>query len=181
MITRYIKRIVVQHPKYSAEQIISKIKDVQYVSFDIFDTLVKRSTVSPKGVFARIGKKQNDDAFPLERIKAEECARQKAREQGMQEVNIEDIYRCMPKQYSVEKEKWITLELAEESMVCYCNRVMKKVYDYCVEKGKTIIITSDMYLSREFLTQLLHKCGYNVFHRLYVSSEYGVKKRTGDL
>ena len=42
--------------------------------------------------------------------------------------------------------------------------------------GKTIVITSDMYLPHDMMQQLLEKNGYSGFEKLYVSCDYGCNK-----
>lgn len=51
----------------------------------------------------------------------------------------------------------------------------------CREHGKRIVITSDMYLSKAFLSELLQKNGYGGYEELYVSCEYEKSKAEGSL
>ena len=176
-----IKREVRKYPRYDSRQVIDMILPYQYVSFDVFDTLIKRSTIDPGGVFDLLGIVHCDSAFREKRIQAEREARKKAIAQGREEICVKDIYVCMPSPYCNDIDYWIDIELDMELSVCYCNQTAKEVYDWCVEKKKHILITSDMYIPKSFLIQLLKKCGYNNYESIYLSSEKGVKKRTGNL
>ena len=181
MLKRYIKSVFLAHPKYDAKKIINQIGSYSYISFDIFDTLVKRSVGSPQEVFYALGENYKDKTFKEKRIKAERKARDMAKAQGREEICIEEIYACMPMPYCNDTEKWIASELNAEMSVCYCNQIIKEVYDWCVQKKKHILIISDMYASKSFLTELLKNCGYTQYEAFFLSSEYGLKKRTGNL
>lgn len=71
-------------------------------------------------------------------------------------------------------------ELELEADLLHQNFVLYPVYQYCKEKGKKIIITSDMYLPEPFLRNILNKEGYE-FDFCFISSSYGVQKVTGNL
>jgi predicted HAD superfamily hydrolase len=58
---------------------------------------------------------------------------------------------------------------------------MRELCEYAQELGKKIIVTSDMYLSAEFLGRMLERCGYGKFCKIYVSSEIGRTKASGNL
>ena len=60
----------------NTEKIISQIEDYDVVSFDIFDTLLKRNVKRPTDVFYYIEKKWNKKGFGEARIKAENMARE---------------------------------------------------------------------------------------------------------
>ena len=59
----------------SADKIIKKIAPYSYVSFDIFDTLLKRDVLHPTEVFQIIGKQYNDSSFASKRIEVERSLR----------------------------------------------------------------------------------------------------------
>ncbi len=48
-----------------------------------------------------------------------------------------------------------------ESEFLIANPFMKKVYDYALELGKTIIIITDMYSPRNFIEKNIAKNGHN--------------------
>ncbi len=56
---------------------------------------------------------------------------------------------------------------------------MLEVWQYVKSLGKQIIVTSDMYLSKQFLVELLHKNGFVDYIQLYVSSDVGYTKASG--
>lgn len=154
-------------------KIINKIKGYNYISFDIFDTLLRRKVLHPTDVFTIVGEKNGDFSFKEKRIKAEIEARQHA---TGEEVTLDDIYKELGKEYETYKQD----ELEVESNQLSANPFLFEAYRYCQSQGKHIIITSDMYLPKVFLQKILHQNGI-VFDHCFVSSEYGVQKVTGRL
>ena len=73
------------------------------------------------------------------------------------------------------------MEQALEMEFCYANPYMQQVFTQLREHGKRIVITSDMYLSKAFLSELLQKNGYEGYEELYVSCEYEKSKAEGSL
>ena len=58
---------------------------------------------------------------------------------------------------------------------------MHTVFKELQRRKKTIIITSDMYLSEAFLEKLLAQNGYSGIQKLYISSEYNAGKSDGTI
>lgn len=46
---------------------------------------------------------------------------------------------------------------------------------------KRVVITSDMYLPKTAIEDILHKCGYNEYERLFLSSDVKAGKWSGHL
>ena len=152
------------------QEIIQEIKNYQFVSFDLFDTLIKRDVANPSDVF-QIIENRGYPGFKEERIASESKARQLS---SRGEVTLKEIYDFMD--YKCCKE-----EIDLEKELCTANTVLKSVYDYCLASKKTIIITTDIYLNKETVFQILDKCGYTNYNYLFVSSEYGQMKADGSL
>lgn len=152
------------------DRIINQIKDYDIVSFDIFDTLLKRNVEKPTDVFKYIEKKHNKIGFCEKRIVAEKKARVRKKDG---EVTLDEIYTEMP--YDFAKE-----ELEAEADLLLANDWMLPVYKYALET-KRVIITSDMYLPEGFIRHILEREGIGGFERLYLSSSEGKTKHSGDL
>lgn len=153
----------------NTKKIISQIKDYDVVSFDIFDTLLKRNVKKPVDVFCYIEKKWNKKGFCESRINAEMIAREKKN----REINIEDIYNEMP--YDFIKE-----ELEAESELLTINNDIFPIFKKCLE-SKIVIITSDMYLPETFIKNVLEREGVVGYKNLYLSSTIGRTKKCGNL
>ena len=135
------------------------------ISFDIFDTLLLRPFVKPADLFTYIEQITKKNDFAYARQNAETVFYNKFG--YSKEANIEDIYSVMPDEYAELKD----LELNLESTGLKINQEVKKIYDYAVEKGKTIIIASDMYLPSDFIESVLKKYTL-VFEKYFFSVFY---------
>lgn len=165
---------------------INKIKKYEYISFDIFDTLVLRNVVKPDIVFDIVEKKYNKLA--KNKIKNFKDNRKKAQKDATiknpikEETTIDDIYLEMEKYYSSKIcKKLIQIEKEIEIDVCVPNKKIKCIYDYCIKNNKKVIITSDMYLDEITIKKILTKCGINKYKNLYLSSKYQKRKSSGSI
>lgn len=157
----------------------NKIDKHDIISFDIFDTLLLRPFYDPAGVFNYISQKYQVADFLKTRTLTERNVRfiNSLRHKDSEDITYDMIYDKMPESYKHFKE----IELNLESKTLIPNFEMKEIFDYAVQKGKKIIITSDMYLSREILEKILKDKGFVGFSRLFVSSEIKKCKHTGNL
>ena len=159
------------------DKLIYEVSEYQIVSFDIFDTLIKRNVGDPTEVFNLIGKKINDKSFLEKRIYAEKCARSK---KCNGEVNLDEIYD----EFDIDdffKEKYKQIEIHTELMLCTYSREIKKLFDYCISSGKLVVVISDMYLDHDTIEKILTRNGYHGYYKLYISNEIGKSKANGEL
>lgn len=161
------------------ENIIKRVSKKEYVSFDIFDTLIKRDVKKPTDVFSIIEHNYKIYDFYKRRIEAEKIARK-----GKVDTTIDEIYDIYNELYLNninEAEKIKKIEKQVEYELCVQNKLLKKVYDFCIENNKKVYLISDMYLSSEILKEILEKNGYSKYEKLYVSCEYNKTKANGEL
>lgn len=160
---------------------------VEYVSFDIFDTLLRRNCEKPTDIFERIGTKAIVNGLPINtdptsfmnsRIYFEKKARLSSTNE---DVTLDEIYNCSPYNSDTQsKLKKIELQLEDEAL--YADPIMKVVLSELQNYNVKIILISDMYLSREFLnTQIKAKLPHFTFKHLFVSSDAMVTKTTGNM
>lgn len=166
----------------TVEEYIRKASEYDVISFDIFDTLILRPFSNPTDLFYFIGNDLNFMDFTSLRIQAEYEARiQCYKKNGHMEIDINNIWNKLGEMSGIETRKGIALEKQYEIQFCYANPFMKQVYKKVQELGKTIVITTDMYMPKEFLKELLEKNGYTGFERIFVSNEYKASKAKGNL
>ena len=166
----------------SVDDYVKEAMKYDVVSFDIFDTLIFRPFSEPTDVFLFVGNELDFMDFKNIRMWAEHEARMKCKKQhGHTEINLCDIWNRLEIMTGLSAEKGMQLEEYYESKFCYANPFMSQVYKKLKELGKRIVITSDMYLSAEFLEKLLKQNGYDGFEKLFVSCEYKTGKSQGDL
>lgn len=163
------------------KKIYNKIDRTAIVSFDIFDTLLKRHVRNPEDVFVLVEKIYNTrfenkiSGFKEHRKKAEKEARLKS---VREDIDIYEIYSCIEFD---DKDRLLALELEVEESLLVLNFEIKDIFDYAKSKDKRIIIVSDMYLPRQFLEKILNKVGIEGYERLFVSSEIGKLKSSGSM
>lgn len=145
------------------------------ISFDIFDTLIKRKYHQPKDLFKHLEVIFGDKSFAKKRIKAEHLARKKSKEQ---EITLDEIYALLPKKYQSYKEEEKALEINNS----FANPEIKEFYNTARKLNKKVIATSDMYLDGKTIESILKKAGYDYFDKIYISSIYRKTKcAAGDL
>lgn len=186
---RIIKNFLCHYPRFNQNRLIERLSSHEYVSFDIFDTLIKRCVSTPPDVFIVAAKQfcnEIDLSFDVEkwkqdRVQAECNARVLAESSGREEVLFEEIYKQLPSCYSPYHNCLMDAEIAAEKMCCHRNPLMWEVFQWAKEAGKHIVLVSDMYLPQTVIEDILAQCGYNGHEKLYVSSEVGKTKSTGSL
>lgn len=159
-----------------------KCKKYDVISFDVFDTLLKRDVMSPTEVFDLVEKKLDTkygfhSCFAKKRVYTEYNLR---KTNGLREVTLEEIYEEIDlplEQKSVFKRG----ELEAEKQLLHANNPIKAIFDFCIKQKKKVYLISDMYLPLAFLTDIIHEAGYSNYKKLYLSCEYRKTKRTGEL
>lgn len=152
------------------------------ISFDIFDTLILRPFTSPHDVFLLLSSKYKETNFHSIRILAEEVTRAKNKgDKDTHEINIYDIYQEMAKYINIDPVRGAELEIETEMDICFANPYMKLVYNIVRERNREIIAISDMYIPKEWMLKILHKCGYDYFADIFISCDYDVNKRDSKL
>ena len=158
-------------------EIISHLKHFDVVSFDVFDTLLLRPTMSPSDVFHIIEQETGSDGFASARIKAAKKSFDTARSAGREERTLHEIYQLMPQRF-LELEE---CEKSVESRLLVANPEVLYVFNEAKRQGKRIIISSDMYLPKEFIAEVLKKNGISGWDAFYLSCELGARKTSGKL
>lgn len=145
------------------------------ISFDIFDTLLLRPYAKPTDLFLHLEKIHQTAGFKDARIQAEKQARQINAD--AEDITLDDIYAQLDKKY----KHCQNLELQLERQILYPNPDLKEIFDYAKKQKKRIIITSDMYLPEDFLSDVLAQKGFAEFDKIYLSSSIRKTKDTGTL
>ena len=161
---------------------MEKLSGYEYISFDIFDTLIFRPFSEPTDLFYFLGQKLGFMDFKRIRMEAELQARHEKFEKSKSyEVTLEEIWDKLETNTGIPTTQGMLLEQELEMQFCYANPFMLNVFHRLLEQGKSIVIISDMYLSAEFLQKLLEEKGFSGFKKLYVSCEHDKNKGTGEL
>lgn len=149
------------------ETIVRKAAPYKAVALDVFDTLIHRDVAKPTDLFLLNGK-----AFAQARMQAE--AEVRAAVQG--EVTLAQIY-AQPCLAGWDPAAECALELS----AAVPNLPVLEAVSRLHAQGKRLYYISDMYLPPEQITSMLMRCGYDMLDGGFVSSTYGVQKRSGKL
>ncbi len=155
------------------------IKASKAVSFDIFDTLITRRVSDPKIVFDIIEHQHTQSepaalSFFEQRMAAAGNALS-SQNRPVDDIPIDTIYQHMVFHTDADLEKRTEIKL------CVAHPIGRILYDYAMSLGKTIYITSDMYLDVDTIRTILIDHGYDRWSGFFLSSEQGRKKDTGRL
>lgn len=170
-----------------SSKIIDAITEADVVSFDVFDTLILRPFFDPSDLFwllddYYIQLSDSNGVLKFSYIRKE--AEAKCRRLRKTEVSLDDIYDTIHSYFDISKDilnKLKAREIELELRFCYAREYGKNLYQLAQYLGKKIIITSDMYLSKETIKKILSQNGYFGYDNIFVSSEYKITKSTGRL
>ncbi len=167
---------------------IEAFKKYQYISFDIFDTLVTRHYMRPVDLFAGMETllcRQADSygGFAGIREQSEFDIRKKGN--FSREVTLDAVYSEVGRRMQLDDELLQStkqMELDFENQAIVVNSVMVEFIGRMRAQGKQVLFVTDTYFPGIFIRQLLTDRGLIAKgDRLYVSSELGIMKATGDL
>lgn len=165
---------------------------IDTVSFDLFDTLVLRPFWQPTDLFylledefERLAGVNSYLTFPDLRTKAEAACRTRVRRAhpDWDDVTLDEIYDEMGALYPIDAEVREALKAREcelELRFCSPRLIGRELYDLARERGKRVIVCSDMYLPQSVIESILQKNGY-VCDGVYLSSALRLGKWTGRL
>lgn len=144
------------------------------VAFDVFDTLIHRDVAAPADVFAFMEANGiAPEGFAAGRAAAEAAARAAC---APREVTLAEIYSRHELE-GLDPEAEIRTEIA----LAVPDRKVQALYRACRARGQAVYVVSDMYLPAQAIAAMLKACDYEEPDGLFVSSEYGVQKRSGKL
>lgn len=155
------------------EILLRRASHCKAVGFDVFDTLLLRDVKHPTDLFLWM---EATGAVPTGFAVARREAERLARAASPNEVTLADIYAQAPLR-GMDAQAECDAEL-------HCvvpNPELFEAVRALHEQGKRVYAVSDMYLPREQVEKMLCACGYDFLDGVFVSSEYGVQKRSGRL
>ena len=173
------KAIFIDSKTVNINKAKKKCLKYKYVSFDVFDTLIKRNVDAPIRIFDildNFAKEMGIDDFKNLRLNTESTLRQK-----QPFMTIEDIYVQISKKINKDvSEKLKETEIKIEKSYCQRNYDIYELYKFLRKNNKNIIAISDMYLPTNVINEILINAGYQI-DKLYVSCDCKAKKRNGRL
>ncbi len=157
------------------------------VSFDIFDTALRRKLVSPSDLFyameSVLGERERASLpnFARSRISAEAEAWRRTR--SGQQITLADIYRVLEEKHGLKPEESVRLqdlELETERRFTYPDPRFLRLASIARELGLKVIFLSDMYLPSVGLRAILEAHGFPN-PEVFASGDEGGNKASGRL
>ena len=182
LITYFIKRF-----KVRLLDDINGEDTLMLYSYDVFDTLITRITSSPKGVFYlledKIKRIYNSKNWCVNFADVRMNAEKNAYLKYGNNVSIDKIYNVLSNMLCVEDSLLDAIKQEELNLEYICSVPIKDRIEEIkelIEAGEHVVLISDMYLSSDFIRDLLTKHS-DIFKNvpIYVSNEAGVTKSEG--
>ncbi|MCC2608400.1 hypothetical protein [Neorhizobium petrolearium] len=162
-------------------------KKPKLISFDLFDTLVKRGFEQPADLYRYIEQDLRSGGadvpfdFADKRLAAELMARANAKGD---EISIDDIYKELASAEGLteaEVTRFRDRELEIEASSCQNRPLGSALFDIAIQAMVPICVTSDMYLPRSTIDAIIERSGLTHVEYVYLSSEVSLTKKSGAL
>lgn len=180
---------VVANYQNSLDKMLPHLERIHLLSFDVFDTLVRRKFTVPDYAKLKLGQElvkqgviANPKDFVSTRNTAEFSLREKAKFQG--DVRIEDIYVELAERLNLSKEQGQLLmnrEFELDFEMIQPKQEMVDLFNYLGAKGHILWVISDTYYNCKQVGLMLRKVGISVPYRLLVSSAEQKRKDNGSM
>ncbi len=158
-------------------------RDTKVIAFDIFDTLLVRPVLHPETAKTIVGRRNQEGVgvdFSGIRMHAEELARSSAgRDVGLEEIYTE--FALLTGKQVDEVRHLCMLEEEVELHLVAPRPECIDMFNHALRSGKRVVLVSDMFLPRRIIEKMLSENGVTGYHALYLSSDIGVRKDTGEL
>lgn len=171
------------------EGIRNQLSGFDHISFDVFDTLVRRRYFVPDYAKLLLGKSLvaqglvNDaHEFVTKRNQAEFEVRKAKSFVG--DVNIFETYTLLGNQLGwseSQSNQFADQEFAYDLAMIEPKDEMVDIFNELLLKGKRITVASDTYYTQGQVALMLAKVGLSVGYELLVSSELGKRKDNGTM
>lgn len=156
------------------------LDEAEVISFDFFDTLFSRPLADPEDVFDILAKQLNISDFKEKRQAAQAEAFRTMKRKGLKEISIQGIYAEFADK-TCSTERLINAEYSTELRLVEPNLMVFNFFKELIASGKKVIVTSDMYLSAGFFTEVLAKYGVHNVTVFSSSDENATKRDHGEL
>lgn len=165
-------------------------------SFDVFDTIISRKVLQPRGIFYYVmenicrSAKNFPEIFKTEyvaiRMQAESNVREFiTKDNGAREITFDAIFDRLNDVYQLSQEQTDLLKQWEldaefENVIPVPDKI--NFAEQLIKDGEQVVLISDMYLAKSVLVKMIHKVSPLLAEApLFLSSEYGTQKTTQKL
>lgn len=157
-----------------------------FISFDIFDTLIMRKISSSSDIYRLVELKLSDKNINIPFAKLRYNAEKKLRKSGRKkDYSIDEIYIEFQNLTNISREECDRIkkeEIETELENVVPRKEIIEVYHFIRnELHKKTAIISDMYLTTDIIKRMLQKCGITEFDELRISCERQARKEDGSM
>lgn len=159
----------------------------EFISWDLFDTLVDRPFIHPHELFQFIEDmikfKTGNIYFNFHMLR-QESERIARAVNPNREIDFDEIYYHFQKKTGFDSKFIEQLKKWEIEAELSCVRpryMMKKTWQFAKNLGKVRTIITDIYLFKNDIVKLLDVCGYRDYDYLFVSSDEKLRKEDGSI
>lgn len=171
------------------DSLLADLRTFSHISFDVFDTLVRRTFTVPDYAKLLLGKElvkqgivDKPHDFVSIRNEAELQVRKRMNFKG--DVSIHDIYTELASRLEIsntDAENLLTREFEIDLGMIMAKDEMVEAFNTLGSAGHILWVISDTYYNREQVGLILKKVGINAPHRLLVSSAEQKRKDNGTM
>jgi len=171
------------------EALLAEVQNFEIVSFDIFDTVLRRELTAPDYAKLKLGKElvadkffEKAEDFIQKRNSAELACRRAKNFQG--DVSIFEAYDELAKTLSIDSkltQEWANKEFFFDLSMSLPKDEMVKIVHDLSEMGKDIWFITDIYYTKDQVSKMLRKIGISIPYTLLVSSDLRKRKDAGTM
>lgn len=171
---------------YFLQTMLKEMEQYDVISFNLYDTLLLRNVLFPRDIWKLLGKSAEAKYGIVDFHYVRENIENELRyANGPTVIRFSEIYAEIGRRYPEwPVEALMDKELQLEKTYVVKNPLLDRIFQAAVAAGKKVLIVADTVFSQQFVQELLSQCGYSVSGteiEVYLSSEYGVTKESGDL
>lgn len=158
-------------------------QQVRLIAFDLFDTLFCRPLLNPETVKSIVARRAGDQIGPLY-YQYRAVAEHHARQMKKADVGIDEIYATLGKLAGLSSSQLTELQRLEEETekaLVEPRWDVLNLFRDAVATGKPIVLITDMFLSRQWIEEMLREHNITGWDRVFVSGEIGLRKDDGRL
>lgn len=173
----------------SSHQLFGELRNFEIVSFDVFDTVLRRKYVYPDYAKFKLGEYlaeleivSSPEAFIALRNHIEFECRQDNNFQG--DVDIKQVYQKLHFQLDCDQtqaNEWMQMEYEFDLKSISAKSEMVNIVNRLSDMGREIWFVSDTYYTEQQISDLLRHIGVSVHYKLFVSSALGLRKDNGSM
>ncbi|MBC3764925.1 glycosyl transferase family 1 [Neptunicella marina] len=170
-------------------QLITELQGFEVISFDIFDTILRRKYTEPDFAKFQVGEvltEQSIVATPQAFVDFRNRAEHEIRVQKkfIGDVNIIEIYHRLGQLLGCDEEQamsWLELEFSFDLNSILPKDEMVQVLHHLSDLGKEIWLVSDSYYTSSQIRTMLRKIGISAPYSLFLSCEQQLRKDNGTM